>query len=199
MNWIKTIFASSIVIFLFSFIMGTQIDKPTGLKVGDKAPAFKAPDHNGNVVDLYTLLQKGPVVLIFYRGAWCPYCNKEMSELQDSLHYIIEKGANVIAITPETNNNINKTIKKTKASFSIIHDEGYDIMNLYKTTFTVDSSTVEKYKKWNIDLEGANGNKDHILPVPATYVIGKDGLIKYVFFDSDYKKRAPVKDIISVL
>lgn len=202
MKWLKIIFTVSTLIFLFSFIMDTQIDnidKPTGLKVGDKAPEFKTIDHNGNVVDLYSFLQKGSVVLIFYRGAWCTYCNKEMSELQDSLHYITEKGAYVIAVTPETNSGISKTIEKTKASFSIIHDEGYNIMNLYKTAFTVDSSTIEKYKKWDIDLERANGNKDHVLPVPATYVIGKDGVIKYVFFDYDYKKRASVNDIVSVL
>ncbi len=72
-------------------------------------------------------------------------------------------------------------------------------MDLYKTTFAIDTATIEKYKKWNIDLENANGNKDHKLPVPATYVIGKDGIIKYVFFDKDYKKRAAVNDIINAL
>ncbi|MEO5569640.1 MAG: peroxiredoxin-like family protein [Bacteroidia bacterium] len=198
MKRFKIIFITLSIFSSMSFMYLNQ-DTPTGLKKGEKAPAFNAKDYNGNSIDLYKLLQNGEVVLMFYRGEWCPYCNKEMSELQDSLHYITEKGAYVIAITPETNNNINKTIKKTKASFSIIHDEGNKIMDLYKTSFVLDSATVEKYKKWNIDLENANGNKDNTLPVPATYVIGKDGIIKYVFFDKDYKNRASVNDIINAL
>ncbi len=198
MKQFKIIFIILSVFSCISFVHMNQ-DNPTGLKKGEKAPEFNAKDHNGNDIDLYKLLQKGEVVLFFYRGEWCGYCNRAMSELQDSLHYITEKGAYVVAVTPETNNNIGQTIEKTKASFSIIHDEGYKIMDLYKTTFAVDSVTVEKYKKWNIDLENANGNEDHKLPVPATYVIGKDGIIKYVFFDKDYKKRAAVNDIINAL
>ncbi|HET6243155.1 MAG: AhpC/TSA family protein [Bacteroidetes bacterium] len=198
MKQFKITFIALTVFSSLSFIYMNQ-DNPSGLKKGEKAPAFIAKDHAGNSIDLYSILQKGPVVLMFYRGEWCGYCTREMSEFQDSLHYITEKGAYVIAITPETNNNISKTIEKTKASFSIIHDEESKIMTSYKTSFVVDSATVEKYKKWNVDLEEANGNKDHILPVPATYVIGKDGIIKYVFFDKDYSKRATVKDIINAL
>lgn len=176
-----------------------QITEPQGLNKGDTAPLFIAKSHNGTSVSLAELLKQGPVVLFFYRGAWCPYCNKQMSELQDSLKYIIGKGASVIAVTPETDSSINKTIEKTNSSFPIIHDNGYEIMNLYKTTFIVDSATVTKYKKWKIDLENSNGNTDNILPVPATYIIGKDGIIKYVFFNTDYKKRTSVKTILEYL
>lgn len=198
MKQFKTIFSVLSIFSCMSFMYMRQ-DNPTGLKKGEKAPTFNAKDYNGNEVDLHKLLQKGPVVLMFYRGEWCGYCNKEMSDLQDSLHFITEKGASVIAVTPETNFNISKTIEKTKASFSIIHDERHNIMDLYKTSFVLDSATVKKYKNWNIDLENANGNKDNILPVPATYIIGKDGIIKFVFFDKDYKKRATVKEIINAL
>ena len=189
-------------IFLFSLIVMTSfINKQDtqGLKTGDKAPLFEAKSHSGDTIKLSSVLENGPVVLFFYRGAWCPYCNRQISELQDSLKYIYEKGASVIAVTPEIDTSISKTIGKTHAVFPIIHDEKYKIMNDYNVSFKVDNGTVTKYKLWGINLEKANGNEDNILPVPATYVIGKDGIIKYAFFNTDYKKRASVKDILSHL
>lgn len=179
-----------------SFIQSTE---PQGLKIGDKAPLFEAKSHSGEAIKLYSLLEKGPVVLFFYRGAWCPYCNKQISELQDSLKYIYEKGASVIAVTPEINTSISKTMEKTHATFPIIHDEEYKIMNAYKVSFKVDEGTIKKYKFFGLDVEKANGNEDDILPVPATYIIGKDGTIKYAFFNTDYKKRASVKEILTHL
>lgn len=190
-----------ILTFISAAIFGFKYsqDLPVALKVGDKAPNFKAKAHSGEILHLDSLLKKGPVVLFFYRGAWCPYCNKQMSELQDSLSLITSKGAAVIAISPEIPENIEKTIRKTNASFSIIHDKEYAIMKAYKTAFKVDSNTVEKYKKWNIDLESANGNRDNMLPVPATYIIDQKGNIKYVYFDADYRKRVSVKTILEKL
>lgn len=176
-----------------------QTNEPQSLKAGDQAPLFESKANNGETINLSTLLKKGPVVLFFYRGAWCPYCNKHISELQDSIHLIKEKGASVIGISPEIETSIIKTIEKTHATFPLIHDEEYKIMNAYKVAFKVDEKTIEQYKKWSIDIESANGNTDFILPVPATYVIGKDGIIKFVHFNPDYKQRAKVKEILEHL
>ncbi len=96
----------------------------TGLKNGDNAPMFIAKDNAGKTVDLKALLKTHKaVVLFFYRGQWCPYCNKQISHLQDSLQLLTDKGAYVVGITPETDENIGKTVGKTKASFSLVHDE----------------------------------------------------------------------------
>lgn len=174
-------------------------DAPKGLPVNDKAPVFVAKDQNGKNVSLENLLQKGPVVLVFYRGQWCPYCNRQLSQLQDSVSYIVAKGATLVAVSPEKPENIQKTIAKTKATYPILFDDGLTIMNAYNVTYQVDTATVAKYKKYGIDFKEANGSNGDHLPVPAVFVIGKNDIIKYVHFDPDYTKRASVKEILDHL
>ena len=108
----------------------------TALAVGDAAPMFTAKDAQGHEQDLKKMLKKGPVVLYFYRGQWCPYCNKQLSQLQDSLQQLTAKGAQVLVVSPEIQENIGKTVAKTKASFPIVHDENFAIMKAYHTAFT---------------------------------------------------------------
>jgi peroxiredoxin len=182
-----------------TFAQADSSIKPVGLKIGDLAPQFVGKDQNGQNVNLKQLLKKGDVVVVFYRGQWCPYCNKQLSKINDSLPQIVAKGATVITITPETGDNIKKTVAKTKATFAIIEDKGLAIMKKYKVSFAVDENTITKYKKYGIDFEKANGENGANLPVPATYIIGKNGKIKYAFFNEDYSKRATVKDILANL
>jgi peroxiredoxin len=184
-----------------SAILYAQMDikKPEGLKVGDKAPAIVGKDQNGKKVSLKEILKNGEAVLIFYRGQWCPYCNKQLSQLNDSLSYVTAKGGTIITITPETADNIKKTINKTKATYSILQDKGMVIMENYKVNFALDEKIVETYKGYGIDFEKANGENGANLPVPATYIIGKNGKIKYVFFNPDHTKRPSVKVIIDNL
>jgi peroxiredoxin len=172
---------------------------PTGLKVGDKAPMFMTMDADGNKVSLEDMLKKGEVVVQFYRGHWCPYCNKQLSQMNDSMQMIKDKGANVLLVTPETKEGVGKTKMKTKVKFAIVSDSGMTIMKAYKVNFMLDAETVTKYKGYGIDLNAANGANGNNLPVPATYVIGKDGMIKYVYFNVNYSQRATVKDILAAL
>ena len=176
-------------------------EKPEGLFINSKAPDFKAKDQNGNEIVLKDLRKKGPVVIIFYRGYWCPYCNKELQRLQDSLELIKQKGAVVLAITPEKQDGIGKTIEKTGASYSIITDEDMKIMRAYSVAYQVDGKTVSRYKVANIDLAANNGQQPGAiyLPVPAVYIVNKDGEISYRYFNVDYKNQAPIKDIIDNL
>jgi len=179
---------------------GIQLFAQSGLKSGVQAPAFSGTDNNGKKVELNKLLKDHKaVVLFFYRGQWCPYCNKHIKELQDSLHLLTDKGAYVVGVTPETAENIDKTIEKTHASFSIIQDKGYSIMKAYDVNYVMDDKTVGQYKKWHVDLDEINGNADHVLPVPATYVIDNTGKITFVQFDKDYRNRASVADLLQVL
>ena len=171
----------------------------SALAVGETAPAFKAQDAAGRSVELSQLLKKGPVVLYFYRGQWCPFCNKELSQLQDSLQVLAGKGAQVVVVTPETQENIDKTVAKTKATFPIVHDQNLTIMKAYKTAFTVDDATAEKYLSHGLDLKKANDLDQAILPVSATYVIGRDGKIKFAFFNPDYRHRASVRQVAAAL
>jgi peroxiredoxin len=191
------LFLVTVILISSSFAQTTT--KLEGLKVGDMAPEFSAINQDGKTVQLKNLLEKGDVVIVFYRGQWCPYCNKQLSKINDSLAAITAKGATVLAITPETEENVTKTLKKTKASFDVLSDKGLAIMNSYKVSFAVDEKTIEKYKGYGIDFEKANGANGANLPVPATYIVGKVGKIKYVFFNTDYSKRASVKDILDNL
>ncbi len=169
------------------------------LEIGTKAPHFSAITFKNNPFNLEETLKGKPVVLLFYRGQWCPYCNKQMSELQDSIQLIYDLGATVIAITPEKPDEIKRTIEKTQANFPIIYDKNHQIMDLYHVTFLLSKAKNALYKGWGIDINEASGNNDNALPVPATYIIGKDGKIKDAFFDENYKNRMSVKDILKAL
>jgi peroxiredoxin len=174
-------------------------EAPEGLFLNSKAPDFKAKDQDGNEIRLKELIKKGKVVLVFYRGEWCPYCNRNLQRLSDSLSLIKEKGATLIAITPEQPESIAKTIEKTKAGFSIIHDENLKIMKAYEVEFEVPENTLKRYRNGGIKLDEVNGKNGNFLPVPATYVIDKEGAVIYRFFNTDYKKRPSVKEILDHL
>src|SRR6185436_2367718 len=182
---------------IFSFFVYAQ-EKPEGLFINSKAPDFKATDQYGNEIRLKDVLKDSIVVLIFYRGEWSPYCIKYLKTLEDSVHAIKNKGARLMAITPEKPEFISKTIEKTKASYPLLYDKEMKIMKAYAVAFEVDEKTVSRYKNADIDLAGANGQKDKVyLPVPAVYVISKEGTILYRYFDADYKKRPSVQEIIN--
>lgn len=190
----------TIILFAAGILLSLNVMAQTGLKSGVTAPEFSATDNSGKKLDLQALLKKNKsVVLFFYRGQWCPYCNKHIQQLQDSLQVLTAKGAYVIGVTPETGENINKTIEKTHASFSIIQDKDYKIMKAYDVNYVMDADMVGKYKTHGVDLEKNNGNTDHVLPVPATYIINKSGKITYVQFDKDYRKRPSVAAIAKEL
>ena len=173
-------------------------DKPQGLNVNETAPPFSAMDQPGTMVSLNTLQKKGPVVLLFYRGQWCPYCNKQLSAMHDSISFLSAKGATVVAVTPEKPENIQKTIEKTKAGFSVLFDDGLKIMKAYQVAFSVEASLIEKYKSYGIDFATVNGDNGATLPVPAVYII-KDGKIIYRYFDVNYKKRPSVRELLNQL
>jgi peroxiredoxin len=195
----KSFLYTLVSVWLLAIPLLAQQNQPAGLKTGTQAPVFTGKDYRNNPVSLTALLGKGPVVLLFYRGYWCPHCNKQLSRLQDSLSFVTATGASVVAITPETDENIRKTADKTKATFSIIHDQEGKIMNMYQTNYPVDEDIQKKYKGYGIDFAKTNGTNGAILPVPAVYIIGRDGIIKQVYFDSDYTKRPSVNSIVQAL
>jgi len=184
---------------LLIILFFTSSTAPEGLNVNDTAPNFTSIDQNGKTVILKELLKKGSVVLIFYRGEWCPYCNKQLAELQDSLAFITQKGAYLVAVSPEKQENITKTIQKTKATYTILSDDNLKIMSAYKVAFELDEKTTEKYKGYGINLQEMNGNNGNNLPVPALYVINKEGKITYRYFDVNYKNRVSVIEILKHL
>jgi peroxiredoxin len=187
----------SAFLLLFSLAKAQQV--PKGLNVNDAAPAFVAKDQHGRKISLAEEMKKGPVVLVFYRGQWCPYCNKQLKKLEDSISFITARGAELIAVSPEKPENIEKTISKTKATYSVLFDDGLNIMKNFDVAYAVDTATVAKYKKYGIDFSKVNGANGAVLPVPAVFVISKEGKIVFRHFDPDYRNRASVKDILDHL
>lgn len=192
------------ILFLFFFLslaaLSLAQEKPEGLFINSKAPDFRAKDQYGQEIRLKDILRDSLVVLVFYRGEWSPYCNKQLKMLEDSLLLIRGKGARLIAVSPEKPENIKKTIEKTNASYSILYDNDMKIMKAYEVAFEVDERTVNRYKNADIDLAAANGQKGKVyLPVPALYIINKEGTIIYRFFEADYRKRASIQEILEQL
>lgn len=188
------LFYSFILFFLSTCVL--KGEDPKGLSVGDRAPIFSAVDQFNNIFNLEAQLKQGPVVLMFYRGHWCKYCNRQLEHLSDSLEYIFKKGASVITVTPEIMEFVDETSEKYQNSFRIISDTEMKIMELYKVNFKVNGATNTKYKISGINLNVFNGDNGPNLPVPATYIIGQNGIIKYVFFKEDYTKRVSMETIL---
>jgi peroxiredoxin len=171
-------------------------EAPEGLFLNSKAPDFKGKDQHGNELRLKDLLKKSQVILVFYQGEWSPYCTKYLQRLEDSLQLIKEKGATVIAVSPEQPESIAKTIDKTKAEYPVLHDTALKIMKKYEVEFEVSENSLKRYRNGGIKLDEVNGKNGNFLPVPATYIIDKEGYITYRFFNLDNKKRPFVKELL---
>lgn len=177
-----------------------KVGDAKGLQIGESVADFSALDLHDSTFTLSKALKKGPVVIIFYRGQWCPICNKHLSTLQDSLQLIYAKGATVVAISPEKSEFLKRTAEKTHASFSLLYDEGYKIANLFDVTFKPDLLTTVMYNTvLKANLKEANTDDSQRLPIPATFILNTDSKIAWRHFDPDYKKRSTVQDIVDNL
>ncbi|PCJ80959.1 MAG: alkyl hydroperoxide reductase [Bacteroidetes bacterium] len=173
---------------------------PLGIQVGEKAPMFEAITLSGEPFNLKEATSSGPVVVVFYRGQWCPICNKHLSNLQDSLSLILDLGAQVVAISPERPELLHETADLTGAEFTLVYDEGYKISDAYGVTFTPNRFKKFIYNTFmRASLRSAHSDDTQRLPVPATYVINKSGQIIWRQFDTDYYNRSSVKEIINAL
>lgn len=170
----------------------------TALKVGAKAPDFTLPDANGQSVALATLLTKGPVVVTWYRGAWCPYCNIQLREYQKAMPELTALGAHLVAISPQTPDNALTTQQKNELSFSVLSDKSNAVANQYGIAYTLPPEIAASFKG-KLDLAKFNGDESNELPLSATYVIGTDSVIRYAFVDADYRNRAEPADILAAL
>ena len=171
-----------------------------GLEIGNCAPLFEALNQDSSLFKLEDALKQQPVVMIFYRGFWCPVCNKHIKTLQENLKEIETSGATVIAVSPEKPEYLDTMANKTGASFNLLYDEDYKIADAYKVSFKPDSATLVMYNNvLGAKLKQTHSDDTQRLPIPATYIIGTDGLIKWRHFDPDYKKRSTIEDILNNL
>lgn len=169
------------------------------LKVGDKAPAFTLPDPEGKAVSSSELLAKGPLVLSFYRGVWCPYCNFELQALQQALPQFQELGANLVAISPQTPVNSRKSVRTNSLDFPILSDSANEVAAAFGLRFTLPDYLAELYRALGNNLPVVNGDDSWTLPMPARYVIGRDGIIRYAEVNPDYTQRPEPSDLLPYL
>ncbi|NEP87813.1 MAG: AhpC/TSA family protein [Okeania sp. SIO2C2] len=169
------------------------------LKVGKKVPNFSLPNAVGKIVELNSLLVESPVVISFYRGGWCPYCNMELRGLQKYLPQITELGARLIAISPETPDNSLSTTEKNELTFEVLSDRGNQVAKEFGLVFQLPEELRPIYQSFGIDLPAYNGDESFELPIPATYVIASDGTIIHAFVNPYYTQRLDPEEIINVL
>ena len=167
-------------------------------QVGDDAVDAELTAWNGDKVQLSKLWGEGPVVLIWYRGGWCPYCNLQLRATQESLAELDEAGARLVALTPELPDNAKQTAEANELSFLVLHDADNNVARQYGIVFELPEVIAPMYRD-RLKLAEVNGTDKLELPLAATYVIGTDGKIKWAFLDNDYKKRAEPADVVEAV
>lgn len=179
--------------------LAAQMPNP-GIKVGAKAPDFSLKNPNGKTVKRSSLLKKGPVILTFYRGAWCPYCNLQMRQLKEALPEFKKYGASLVAITPQTPDKSQGQFKQDGYPFEVLSDLDYSVIKSYQLLWEVSPELDAAYKHaFGLDITAYNGAGRRGLPIPGTFVIDRTGIVRAAFADTDYKKRMEPADILAAL
>ncbi|MDO6547024.1 peroxiredoxin-like family protein [Pseudoalteromonas carrageenovora] len=173
--------------------------KDNALQIGAKVENFTLANHNGESIELNDLLNKGPVIVSFYRGGWCPYCNLELKALNDYLAQFKTQSAQLIAISPQLPDETLSTKQKNELDFDVLSDVSNKVAEQFGLLFTLDERIQALYTQFGIDFEHYYGDKSFKLPLPATYVINQEGVITYTFLNEDYTLRAEPIDIMAAL
>ncbi len=169
------------------------------LHAGDRAPAFTLPDPDGKPVSSQDLLAKGPIVLTFYRGVWCPYCNLDLQAIEEVRSEIEARGAFLVAVSQQTAANSRKAQRTNKLGFPIVGDKGGELAAKFGIRWHLSEDVQAVHKQLGADLVAFNGEDSWTLPMPARYVIGQDGVIAYAEVNPDYTRRPEPSDVFAVL
>lgn len=170
-----------------------------GTAVGERAPDFELPDANGDTVALRDKLAAGPVVISFYRGAWCPYCNTELRALQGSLDAIHDRGASLVAVSPQAPDVSMSLVERLELGFDVLSDLDQSVSRAYRLQFELTPALQAIYPKLGMDLTHHNADGSWHLPVPATFVLDSAGVVRARHVDPNYLERMPVGDIVAAL
>jgi peroxiredoxin len=207
------IFSLSLIICAFSFNARSQESATSGgmsresaaqklvsaLNIGAKMPSFKLKDSTGKIVESRDLLKQGNLVVVFYRGSWCPFCNLYLRNLQKNLAQIKEAGGNLVGISVENPDNSLTVAKKNELDFTVLSDSNLTLARKFGIVYQMPKETDELYKSSGLDVAKHNEMEKAELPLSATYVVNRKGEIVYAFLEPDYKKRAEPQAIIETL
>lgn len=169
------------------------------LKVGDRLPSFEQPDHNGKVVSSADLLAEGRLVLCFIRGRWCPFCVGQMEAMSSVAAAIEAAGASLVAISPQTEKQTFFMRDQHKLAFSLLVDARNQLARQLGLVYLVPEEEQGLYRSTFVNLPFANGDSSWELPIPATFVIGRDGSILFASANEDYTERPEPLEILSAV
>ncbi|WP_417736168.1 peroxiredoxin-like family protein [Rosistilla oblonga] len=170
------------------------------LEVGQQAPEFELPNPQGDSVSLSSWLAKGPVVVTFYRGNWCPYCNLQLRAMQQRLPDLRRLGAELVAITPQLPDESLTQIEQASLEFPVLSDQDARVAAEYGVAWKVPELILDHMRNdRNLELATINGGNGSVLPIPATFVLNREGIVTWRFVDVDYRQRAEPDEIVAAL
>lgn len=179
-------------------LIAEQLSKHA-LKVGDKFPAFELPDSKGKQISSTELLAQGPLVLSFYRGGWCPYCNLELRALNNMQQAFADQNAQLIAVSPQLPDESLSTQQQNELAYTVLSDVSNSLSKKCGLVFTLDERLIPVYDQLGLNILKANGDDSYELPLPATYVIDSQGVIQFAFAHEDYTLRAEPLDVLNAV
>lgn len=197
-------FSSLLLLFPFAFSplfaeVPLTPEEATVIEAGAQAPNPSLITLEGEAQSLDSLRGEAPTVLVFYRGGWCPYCNRQLAALQEVLPQLKVKGWKLLALSPDKPEELKKTIEKQKLDYTLVSDSKMEAAKAFGVAFQVDDATLSQYKTYNIDLVAASGQDHQQLPVPSVFLINAEGKITYVFSNPDYKVRLSAKELLKAI
>ncbi len=200
--WCITTLAALSVIFVIgcqSFYrqVPDSAEKVSPLGVGDSAPLLSLRDQEGEEVALGQLFRENPLIMVFYRGGWCPYCNIQLASLGKIERKLVDLGYRIIAVSPDKPAKLAESSVGNNFSYTLLSDSDAWAAKAFGIAFRVDEGTLEKYKGYGIDLAAASGMRHNILPVPAVFIIGTDGVIRFAHVNPDYRERLSSEKLLT--
>jgi peroxiredoxin len=176
-----------------------QMSFPHALRAGDQAPEFELPNADGRPIRLLDRLRRGPVVLTFYRGVWCPYCNLQLHGLQQALPEIKGLGASLLAVSPQLPDGSRAMVDNNGLTFEVLSDRGSFVASTYGVVFALSPDDQALFTDVGNDLTQSNGDNSWLLPAPATFVIARGGVIRHARVDADFTGRIEPDEIVAIL
>lgn len=169
------------------------------IKLNDRMPGFSLTNAKNETIHSNDILKNGKMIVAFYRGSWCPYCNLELKVLEDNLPRIIEKKASLVAISPQSPDNSLTLVEKHKLTFEVLTDSHCDFAKQLGIVFELQDFVLPYYHSLGIDLSDFNKNNDNLLPIPAVFAVDESGKVIYKFADANYMNRLDIEKLLQSL
>lgn len=182
-------------LLLFTTSAGFAQDVPTDpyevapLLINETIPDISVRTINDEAISLHEVVKEKPTMFVFYRGGWCPYCSRHMSELAQVEKEILEMGYQIVAISVDRPEVLKKTLEQIELEYTLLSDSPAEAIKAFGLAYEVDQSTVDRYKSVGIDLEGDSGHDHHILPAPAVYIVDQEGKVNFQYVNPNYRER----------